>query len=354
MIEYPAKDDTSGADPEDFTKYITNFVNDFETVLYSDKYQDPDNGYEQYIDKQSFIDYLLVTEFSQNIDGLRFSTYLHKTPGPDGKLRMGPVWDYDIAYGNVYYASCHKTTGFRHNSHDPVHIMKLTWYDRLMQDRSFCVATVKRWRALRRTFLSNENVNTLIESLNDILKEAAGRNFKKWPILGRYVWPGIAPYAETYREEVDRLKYWLRQRFWWMDGMRCAKPHYRLFSKHVRRPDPPLLQTFTYINEVGKSYRKGDKQAILRTLAEAAAPPHCWTCARTQNSNFHGQIKWVVLWLWFRVTDISFTWVVLWCCVVCGGVVYSRRRRQQRAMKDARRDSWPTNMYEYESVDKLV
>ena len=29
----------AGADPEDFTKYITNFVNDFETVLYSDKYQ---------------------------------------------------------------------------------------------------------------------------------------------------------------------------------------------------------------------------------------------------------------------------------------------------------------------------
>jgi hypothetical protein len=320
MIDYPSPSDAPDVKPAAYMDYIKEFVNEFESVLYSDNFKDPVNGYMKYIDRDSFIDYLLVTEFTQNIDGnpspnrtvahcnphpnpigLRFSTYLHKRPGKFGKLHMGPVWDYDIAFGNVYYASCHKTTGFRHNSHDPVHIMKLTWYDRLMQDRIFCIATVKRWRHLRKTILSNDNTRKLIDGLNSYLNEAAGRNFERWEILGRYVWPGSAPYAQSFGEEIENLKYWLRQRFWWMDGMRCAKKNCHLFSKHVRRPDPPLLQTFTYINEVGKAYRKGDKQAIMRTLAEAAAPPHCWTCQYTRKSNWHGLLVWDFEVIWLRL-----------------------------------------------------
>jgi len=288
-----------------YSKYVASFVNKFEEVLYSDKFKDKQTGWSKYIDKKNFIDYLLITEFTKNIDGLRFSTYLHKQHSARGKLRMGPVWDYDIAYGNVYYASCHTTTGFRHNSHDPVHIMKLTWYDRLMQDRSFCVATVKRWRHLRRTALSNNHIFKLLNSLHRLLSEAAKRNFKKWNILGRYVWPEPAPYAKTFADEIKHLKLWIRRRLWWMDGMRCAANTHRLYSKHILREPPPLLQSFTYINEVGKSYRQGDRGAILRTLGEAAAPPHCWTCAHLHQWkdawSVRGQFVWLLVQFWHKV-----------------------------------------------------
>ena len=38
------------------------------------------------------------------------SCYMNITPG--GKLKMGPVWDFDIALGNVNYNNNYDPTGF--------------------------------------------------------------------------------------------------------------------------------------------------------------------------------------------------------------------------------------------------
>ena len=106
--------------------------------------------------------------------------------------------------------------------------------------------------------------------------------------------------------------------------MRCARPHCHLFSKHSRIPDPPLLQTFTYINAVGESYRAGDKKAIMRTLADAAAPPHCWTCSYSQKGSWRGEEIWLLRWLWLRLLD-GIVWFGILLGLFCSCVFWRRR-----------------------------
>lgn len=59
-------------------------------------------GYEEYIDVDSWVDWFIVMELTNNTDSaLCRSTYLYRRPG--GKLMIGPVWDFDMAFGNFYY-----------------------------------------------------------------------------------------------------------------------------------------------------------------------------------------------------------------------------------------------------------
>jgi hypothetical protein len=72
-----------------------------------------------------------------------------------------------------------------------------------------------RWRALRAQGL----VDWLVRRVDDharALAAAQVANFRRWPILGRKVWPN--PVArQTYAAEVAYLKSWLRQRTAWID-----------------------------------------------------------------------------------------------------------------------------------------
>jgi len=56
------------------------------------------NGYPSIIDIPSFIDFMLINELASNVDAYQFSTYFHKDR--NGKLRAGPVWDFNLTYGN--------------------------------------------------------------------------------------------------------------------------------------------------------------------------------------------------------------------------------------------------------------
>ncbi len=80
-------------------KYLENYVTGFEKALYSTNYKDEIQGYPNYIDVGSFIDYFLVSEVSRNNDGFKKSRYFHKDK--NGKIVAGPVWDFDWAWKNI-------------------------------------------------------------------------------------------------------------------------------------------------------------------------------------------------------------------------------------------------------------
>ena len=48
---------------------------------------------------------------------------------------------------------------------------------------------------------------------------AAGRNFRRWPVLGVRVWPNppASVRRTSYKSEVDALRSWLERRIRWMD-----------------------------------------------------------------------------------------------------------------------------------------
>mgnify|MGYP003312335228 CR=1 FL=1 len=104
---------------------------------------------------------------SKNVDAYRISTFMHKDKGE--KLNMGPIWDFNIAFGNADYCGGDLTSGWAYQFGDlcPLDGMQVPfWWDRLMQDTNYLIALEERWTFLRSNILSNENILGLIDELS--------------------------------------------------------------------------------------------------------------------------------------------------------------------------------------------
>lgn len=200
--------------------YIKTFMHDFETALTSENYKDPIEGYRKYIDVESFVDFLLLNELGRNPDGYRLSTYFYKQNDADGgKLKMGPIWDFNIAMGNADFCLGSDTQdwvlGYNRYCPDDFWLIGY-WWDRLLTDQYFLDKVVTRWKELRETTFKLTNIHSIIEEKRLLLQEAQVRNYKRWDILGTYVWPN-AFIGDSYSSEVGYLKNWFSGRVEWMD-----------------------------------------------------------------------------------------------------------------------------------------
>ena len=184
---------------------IKNYIELTENTLLGNNFMDSVDGYSKYIDVDSFIDWYLINEITKNNDAIFFSSvYMNYIPG--GKLKMGPIWDYDISLGNINYNGNETTDGFW--------IKNATWYSRLFEDPNFVTKVKSRFNYFynnRDLFQEHINSNSLY------LNQSQERNFYKWPILGTYIWPNNV-YFSTYDEEVIYLKEWLDQRLDWLNN----------------------------------------------------------------------------------------------------------------------------------------
>ncbi|MFY0689015.1 MAG: CotH kinase family protein [Cyclobacteriaceae bacterium] len=183
---------------------IRDYVQLTEQVLLGNNFMDSVEGYRNYIDVSSFVDWYLINEITKNNDSkFRYSVYLNYIPG--GKLKMGPIWDYDISLGNINVNNNETPDGYW--------IKKSTWYSRLFEDPNFVAKVKSRFNY----FYNNRDLfEENIVSTAYYLDQGQKRNFKKWPILGEYVWPNHVAF-KSYNEEVEYLKKWLNERFEWMN-----------------------------------------------------------------------------------------------------------------------------------------
>lgn len=216
MFEYPSETDITSQQKI----YLQSQVFNFETALKSSNFADTVNGYRKYASEKTFIDYFLVNEMSKNVDGYRISTYLNKErDSKGGKIRMGPVWDYDIAWHNANYCEGDLTTGWAYQFPCTDDYWQVPfWWSRLLEDPLYKNHLACRWQNLRQTTLSNAWFDHYIDSIAGQLNEAQVRNFTQWPILGIYVWPNPWPYPSTYQGEVNALKTWIHNRLSWLDN----------------------------------------------------------------------------------------------------------------------------------------
>ncbi len=199
--------------------YITNYMNNFEDALAGDNYTDPNEGYSKYIDANSFIDFFLLNELSNNVDGYRLSTWL--TKDKNEKLKMGPIWDFNLAFGNANYCGGGETNvwAYKFNERCPEDFWLIPfWWDRLLSDPAFVVQLQARWQQLRSGAFSNQAILNKIDSYTELLNTsgAAEANFKKWPVLNEYVWPNNYV-GNSYPAEINYLKNWINQRLLWLD-----------------------------------------------------------------------------------------------------------------------------------------
>jgi hypothetical protein len=176
---------------------------------------------------------MYLNELSKNVDGYRLSTFFHKDRDDNGgKLKMGPHWDYDLAWNNADYCENAITSGWAYNfnyvcvpngsfGYVPF------WWERLMEDDVFKQNAACRWQNLRMTTLSKDSIYAKIDSMKSVVLEAQARNFNLWPILGIYVWPNPAPIPANYNGEIAKLKLWVKNRLNWLDtafGQTSSEP----------------------------------------------------------------------------------------------------------------------------------
>jgi len=215
--------------PEDITQqqkdYIQKYIDGFETRVYNPDYTDTLTGYPSLIDVPSFVDYFLLNELSKNIDAYRLSAFLHKDKdSKNPKLKMGPVWDYNIAWGNANYYDASLVYGW-HLSYLSSNTNFLQtdqfqvpfWWKKISGDPDFQKKCATRWFQLRQNEFSLTNIYRFIDSLKTLTNEAQPRNFERWPILNKWVWPNYFV-GQTYDEELTYFKNWIKDRIAWMDA----------------------------------------------------------------------------------------------------------------------------------------
>jgi hypothetical protein len=200
--------------------YISGYMGDFETALISNEFADPELGYRKYIDSESFIDFFLFNELSNNVDGYRISTWL--TKDKNEKLKMGPIWDFNLAFGNADYCEGGSANvwAYRFNERCTDDTWQVPfWWHRLLEDPAFVVQLQDRWIALRSSTFSESSILGKIDSYVSEINESGSidANFSLWQVLGTYVWPNNFIGA-SHDDEIEYLNNWINARLSWLDG----------------------------------------------------------------------------------------------------------------------------------------
>lgn len=184
--------------------YIKNFVSAAEIALYSPNFTDTAEGYNKYLDVNSFVDWYLINEITKNNDAIFYSScYMNLKPG--GKLKMGPIWDFDISMGNIYYNNNQDYTGFW--------IRNAVWINRLFEDPAFEAKVKARFLY----FKSKEDaILAFINKSAADLKWSVVENNNKYNTLYNYTFPNYAIWG-SYNNEIMYMKTWLHNRIMWLD-----------------------------------------------------------------------------------------------------------------------------------------
>ena len=211
--DQPSGADITGAQ----VQYLKDFMNRFELAIDAEQF-DTANGYQQYMDLRSMVDFLIINEMSKNVDGYRLSTYLYKNNDiVDKKLHMGPVWDYDIAWHNCNDWNTLQANGWQYDrvmNEYPIP----NWWSKAAQDTNFTNLLWCRWTELRDSVFRTSAFYAYIDSVENLLEESRVRNFIQFPIIGTYINPNPQDQANaTYQSEVEDLKNWIASRCGWMD-----------------------------------------------------------------------------------------------------------------------------------------
>ncbi|QQR85861.1 MAG: CotH kinase family protein [Flavobacteriales bacterium] len=220
VYEYPKPDEIT---PQQRT-YIADYVDSLETALYDAGFADATNGYRRYLDTKSFIDYFLVNEVARSNDGFKKSVFWHKDKYSNGgKLKAGPVWDFDWAWKDIASCPIFEATdgsGWAHLINDCfTDNYSCGWYVRMLQDTTFTRELQCAYLDYRTTVLDTANIFHYIDSVAARVQNAQQRHFQKWPILGiSGPAPEVNPVATTYAAEIDTLKAWIMRRLDWLDA----------------------------------------------------------------------------------------------------------------------------------------
>ena len=160
------------------------------------------SGIPTVIDIPSFIDFMMIAEFSSNVDVYQFSTFFHKDR--NGKLRAGPVWDYNLAYGHDEFGNRSRYDVWQFDNED--NNGPKFWKD-LFDTEEFRCYLAKRWFELTQPGmpLNYDVLNDRIDEINALMVEAVGRDNQRWHQM------------QNHSVALEEMRTWMLQRTLWLN-----------------------------------------------------------------------------------------------------------------------------------------
>lgn len=160
-------------------------------------------GFPNLIDVPSFIDFMIMSEFASNVDSYQYSTYYHKDR--KGKLRAGPIWDYNLTYGLDVFGNRSLTNlwQFDNDDNEGPRYWKMLFYNSVFN----CYLT-KRWKELTATGqpLNYSVVSAEIDKIVSLITEASSREQTRWGTVG------------VLSSQISNIKSWISTRVNWMNS----------------------------------------------------------------------------------------------------------------------------------------
>ena len=161
------------------------------------------NGIPSIIDVSTFVDFMIIAEFSSNVDVYELSTYFHKDR--NGKLRAGPVWDYNLAYGHDEFGSRSRYDVWQFDNND--NTGPKFWKDLFDTDEFRCYFA-KRWFELTSTgnVLDYNLICDRMDEIDAWISEGVGRDNQRWHKM------------QQHTSEIQAMKTWIQQRINWLNN----------------------------------------------------------------------------------------------------------------------------------------
>lgn len=213
-------------------KYFQNYVNDMEAAIY--KASSTSHDYENYLDVDRAIDYVLIQELTMNHDS--YNTWPTERPGPHSafmykdsldKICFGPVWDFDYhtftlkeEQGGGWWGS--GSTSLQTSSRlSQWELLSMTnkgnnkyYFASLVNDPQFRTKLVNRWNKYKNTW--KNGFNAYVDMMADSIRISEQYNWSKWGLNN----PNGRQNGDE-KEDFDTAVKWMKEAFlkrWdWID-----------------------------------------------------------------------------------------------------------------------------------------
>ena len=178
------------------------------------------DGIPSIIDVPSFIDFMMIAEYTSNVDVYSLSTFFHKDR--NGKLRAGPVWDYNLAFGHDEFGARSRYDVWQFDNQDNT---GPKFFNDMFNTEPFRCLMARRWAELTRRGmpLNYEFVCIRINQIDALISEAVGRDNQRWHQMNSHTY-----YLQEMRE-------WLRDRTNWLSA------HFGSYDACAEDELPPLV-----------------------------------------------------------------------------------------------------------------
>lgn len=253
--------------------YIHGVFLDLESVAHSYN-TDITTGIPSVIDIPSFVDFMIMAEFTSNVDVYHLSTFFHKDRC--GKLRAGPIWDYNLAFGYDAFGNRSGYDVWQFDNQD--NTGPRFWKDLFDTDEFRCYFA-KRWFELTEEGmpLDYDRICNRIDEIDAVIAEAIVRDNQRWNQMSQHA------------QYVNNMKNWLQQRINWLNDhigstqscsdvdlppLVISKIHYHPqdwwsidgdhleFIEITNNGDEEVDMTGVYFRELGLTYQFPDNSHI--------------------------------------------------------------------------------------------